>query len=201
MIALRFALIVCLVVGAVMGCDPPKSQKPTYKTLLFSVDKTLLGPASMDSLLKMEIAAPKGWEVIDDAMLEQVIDGLGDTFTLGLQMVPRKVFVNEASRAMCVVSRLEGATVAPDETLLKTLETAYRTRFPQATVQRAIFMKGAFRVHQLMVGASDFVLVKLICDAPETPVFEVDYMAPRAVYAAELRAIESSIGSINLITH
>ena len=79
------------------------------------------------------------------------------------------------------------------------LETAYYTEFPKATVQRTIFMKGAFHVHQLMVGASDFVLVKLICDAPESPVFEVDYVVPRNVYEAKLRAIESSIGSINII--
>ena len=37
-----------------------------------------------------------------------------------------------------------------------------------------------------MVGASDFVLIKLICDAPKNPVFEVDYVVPRDVYEAEL---------------
>ena len=116
-------------------------------------------------------------------------------------MVPRWVFLNESLQAMCVVSRLEGGTVPPNDTLLKTLETAYRTQFPKATVQRATFMKDAFRVHQLMVAASDFVLIKLICNAPENPVFEVDYVVPRDVYRTELRAIESSIGSINLITN
>jgi hypothetical protein len=99
------------------------------------------------------------------------------------------------------VSRLESGKVPLNETLLQTLETAYRTQFPKATVQRAIFMKDAFRVYQLMVGASDFVLIKLMCNASENPVFEVDYVVPRDVYETELRAIESSIGSINLITN
>ena len=62
-------------------------------------------------------------------------------------------------------------------------------------------MKDAFRIHQLMVSAADFVHIKLICDAPETLVFEVDYRVPRDVYPTEMRAIESSIGSIDLITH
>ena len=62
-------------------------------------------------------------------------------------------------------------------------------------------MKDAFRVYQLMVVSSNFVLIKLICDAPENPVFEVDYVVPRGVYEMELRSIESSIGSINLITN
>jgi hypothetical protein len=100
---------------------------------------------------------------------------------------------------MCVVSKLNGVEIAPDETLLKTLTTAYRNQFPNATVQQAIFMKDAFRIHQLMVIATDFVLIKLICDAPKTLVFEVDYRIRRDVYQTEVQAIESSIGSINPI--
>ena len=100
---------------------------------------------------------------------------------------------------MCVVSKLDGVDIALNETLLKTLTTAYRERFPNAKVEQTIFMKDAFRIHQLMVVAADFVLIKLICDAPETHVFEVDYHIPKNVYQIELKAIESSIGSINPI--
>jgi hypothetical protein len=195
-------LLLCgVIIGSMASCDPPNSQKRTYETLIFNIDQTRLEPAITDTTLKMEISAPKGWKAVDDSMLARVIGGLGDKLTQGIQIVPRWVFVNEDSRAMCVVSRLEGGIVAPDETLLETLETAYRTKFPKATVQRTIFMKGAFHVHQLMVGASEFVLIKLICDAPESHVFEVDYVVPKDVYETELRAIESSIGSINLITN
>ena len=100
---------------------------------------------------------------------------------------------------MCRVKVKWCIEIAPDETLLKTLTTAYQNRFPKATVQQAVFIKDAFRIHQLMVIATDFVRIKLICDAPETRVFEVDYHIPKDVYQTELRAIESSIGSINLI--
>ncbi len=195
-------LLLCgIVISSLMGCDSPNAQKRTHETLTFNVDPTRLEPAITDTTLKLQISAPKGWKAIEDAMLAEVIDRLDDTLTQGLQMVPRWVFLNENSGAMCVVSRLEGGAVPPNDTLLKTLETAYRTQFPKATVQRAIFMKDAFRVHQLMVGTSDFVLIKLICNAPENPVFEVDYVVPKDVYGTELRAIESSIGSINLITN
>ena len=78
------------------------------KRYVFNVDQTRLEPAIMDMTLKIEISAPKGWNAIDDLMLTQVIDGLGNTLTQELQIVPRWFFVNEKSRAMCVVSRLEG---------------------------------------------------------------------------------------------
>ena len=186
-------------ISSFVGCDSPDAQKQPYETLVFKVDETQLEPAVTDTTLRIKIAAPKNWKQIDDSMLTQVINKLDIQLMPGLQMVPRWIFLNESSRAMCVVSKLNGLNIAPDETLLKTLTTAYRNQFPNATVQQTIFMKDAFRIHQLMVIAADFVLIKLICDAPETLVFEVDYRVPKDVYQTELRSIESSIGSINLI--
>jgi hypothetical protein len=187
-------------ISGLVGCDPPNAKKQLYETLTFNVDESRLEPAVTDAVLKITIAAPKNWKKIDDSMLAQVVNKLEPQLTpQNLQIVPRWIFLNEGSRSMCVVSKLNGVEIAPDETLLKTLTTAYRNQFPNATVQQAVFMKDAFRVHQLMVIAADFVLIKLICDAPETLVFEVDYRIPRDVYQTELRSIESSIGSINLI--
>ena len=192
-------LLFSIVISSFVGCDSPDAQKQPYETLVFKVDETQLEPAVTDTTLRIKIAAPKNWKQIDDSMLTQVINKLDIQLMPGLQMVPRWVFLNESSRAMCVVSKLNSVDSAPDETLLKTFTAAYRNQFPNATVQQTIFMKDAFRIHQLMVIAADFVLIKLICDAPETLVFEVDYRVPKDVYQTELRAIESSIGSINLI--
>ena len=194
-------LLYGIIISGFAGCDPPNTKKQLYETLVFNVDETQLEPVVIDTTLRIKISAPKNWKKIDDSMLTQVIAKL-DTQPIPqeLKIVPRWIFLNEDSRAMCIVSRLNGVDIAPDETLLKTLTTAYRNQFPNATVQQTVFMKDAFRIHQLMVIAADFVLIKLICDAPETLVFEVDYRVPRDVYQTELQAIESSIGSINL-TH
>ncbi len=195
-------LLLCgVIIAGTVSCDSPNSKKSAYETLVFDVDPTRLELAITDATLNIKMSAPKGWKAIDESLLEQVIDGLGDKLTQEFQLVPRWVFVNEASRAMCAVSKLEGVNGIPDETALESLESAYRDEFPEATIQRTIFMKDAFRVHQLMVVASGFVLIRLICVAPENPVFEIDYVVPRDVYKVELQSIESSIGSINLITN
>lgn len=196
-----FQILLCsILISNFMGCESPNAQKQPYETLIFKVDETRLEPTVTDTTLRIKMAAPKNWKQIDDSMLAQVINKLDTQLTVPeLQIVPQWIFLNEGSQAMCVVSRLEGVDIAPDETLLKTLETVHRTQFPNATVHRAVFMKDGFRIHQLMVIATDFVHIKLICDAPETLVFEVDYRVPRDAYQTELRAIESSIGSIDLI--
>ena len=188
-------------ISGFVGCDAPNAKKQPYETLVFKVDETRLEPAITDATLRIKIAPPKDWKKIDDATLTQVISKLEPQLTpQDLQIVPRWIFLNEGSGAMCVVSKLDGVEIAPDDTLLKNLKTAYQNQFPNATVHQAVFVKDAFRIHQLMVIAADFVRIKLICDAPETLVFQVDYRIPRDVYQTELRSIESSIGSINLIT-
>ncbi len=193
-------LLCGIIISGFAGCDSPNARKQPYETLVFKVDETRLEPIVTDTTLRIKIAAPKDWKKIDDSMLAQVVNKVEPQPTpQELQIVPRWIFLNESSQSMCIVSRLDGVNIAPDETLLNNLKTAYENQFPNATVQQAIFMKDAFRIHQLMVIAADFVRIKLICDAPETLVFEVDYRVPRNVYETELRAIESSIGSINPI--
>lgn len=186
-------------ISGFVGCDSPNAKKQPYETLVFQVDESRLELTVTDETLRIKIAAPRNWKMIDDAMLQQVTNKLDSQRIQGIQMVPRWIFLNEDSQAMCVVSKLKGVEIAPDETLLKTFTTAYQNQFPKATVQQAVFIKDAFRIHQLMVIATDFVRIKLICDAPETLVFQVDYHIPKGVYQTELRSIESSIGSINLI--
>lgn len=192
-------IVLCcgIVLWTLIGCENPK---PSDESLVFHVDETCLEPTITDPNLKIEIAAPKGWKVIDDATLGRVVDRLGETLTQGIQIAPRWVFMDELTQAMCVVSTLEGVSTAPDGAFFRTLESAYRRQFPMGKVQRAAFRKDAFRVHQLMVVASNFVLIKLICDAPESLVFAVDYVVPIDVYQQQLRSIESSIGSLNLIS-
>lgn len=194
-------LLCCITICGFVGCDPPNPKKQPYETLVFKVDETRLEPTVTDTALRIKMAAPKNWKKIDDSMLTEVANKLKPQLTpQDLQIVPRWIFLDETSQSVCVASKLDVVGIVPDETLLKNLKTAYQTQFPNATVHQAVFMKDAFRIHQLMVIAADFVLIKLICDAPETLVFQVDYRIPRDVYQTERRSIESSIGSINLIT-
>lgn len=143
------------------------------------------------------MAPPKNWKKIDASTLTQITNHPDVHPIQEAKVTPRWIFSDESSRATCLVLEFNNVAITPDETLLKGLMTAYQTEYPEAKVQQAVFMKDGLRIHQLMVIAADFVLIKLICDTPETLVFEVDYWVPKDVYQTELRAIESSIGSIH----
>ena len=182
-----------------VGCDKPNAKEDSYETLVFNVDESKLEPVLIDIELKIGLASPKGWKKVEESMVSEVVKAIDTSPMEGLEIVPRRIFLNEDSKAVCIVSKVDWTGIVPDKTLLQNLTIVYQNQFPKAKVKQAVFMKDAFRIHQLMVIASDFVLIKLICDSPETLVFEVDYRVPIEVYKSELSAIESSIGSIDLL--
>lgn len=181
------------------GCDKPNVKDESYETLLFNVDESKIEPAFIDTELKIRLSSPKGWKKVEESMVSQVVNVIDTSPLEGLEIVPRKIFLNEDSKAVCIVSKVDWTGIVPDETLLQKLTLAFQNQYPKANVKQAVFMKDAFRIHQLMVISPEFVLIKLICDSTETLVFEVDYRVPIEVYKSELSAIESSIGSIDLI--
>jgi hypothetical protein len=185
-----------LTIVAAVGCDRSKPQGQGYEQMVFDVDRALLEPTVTDAFLNISIAAPRRWKPVEAAELAQLAARLSESVGKQIPIEPRWIFLDNRSQAACVVSRLDAADIPSEDALLKELESVYTSRFPGATVKGAIFLKDEMRVHQLMITAADFILIKLLLDAPTVPILAVDYIIPRHVYADELRAIESSIGSI-----
>ncbi len=192
-------LFCCIILSVFSGCDTAKDKKLSYETLKFNVDEVLLEPRITDKELKITLSAPKNWKKIDDSMLSVVVDKLDTDVLDDLSVVPRWIFLNVNSGAMCVVSKLDGMVNVSDAGTLKKFNAAYQLEFPNATVQQTSFIKDSFTIHQIMVNASDFVLIKMLFHSPDTLDFEVDYRLHKTEYELELRAIESSIGSIKPI--
>lgn len=189
-----------LLLGSLTGCDCSKSQKGQLETLTFNVNPGLLEPEVTDAVLKISISAPKHWKPVDEAILQDVIVQLGEILMQGLSLKPKRIFLDSESQSMCVVSQLDSVDITQGKRLLKELEAGYRATFPAATIEHTVFLKEEFRVHQIMVSNQQFVLIRLLMDAFDVPVFEIDYVVSVQVYANQVRAIESSIGSINSLT-
>lgn len=197
-----YVFLKCISVISILsfvGCDKPNVNDKSYETLSFNVDESKIEPVVIDAELKIKLGSPKGWKRVEESILSQVVKAVDTSPIEGLEIVPRSIFLQEKSKAICIVSKVDWTGIVPDETLLQNLTIAYQKQNPKATVKQGVFKKDAFRIHQLMVITSEFILIKLICDSPETLVFEVDYRVPIEVYKSELSGIESSIGSIALI--
>ncbi len=193
MLGLFFSLLI--------SCDSkaPEPQTQITQHLTFDVNADLLGPEVVDSSLHITLSPPRNWNPIPEEALTQVKVKSKDILGQTIELEPCHIFGNEQSRTMCFVSRLRSLNIDNFETLMEDLKKAYYSKLKDSRIDSATYFKDEFMVHQLMVNTSQYVLIKLFLDSPDIPVFEVDYVVPLEVYGKELRAIESSIGSIRTL--
>ena len=120
-----------------------------------------------------------------------------------LRRVPQRVsllwiYWQPVSCAACCVLSYEDASL---ERLLSWWATSLKEMYPSANVMQTAFQIADIPVHQFMINTREVVHIKLICEISRSPVFAVDYLIPKGVYARELRSIESSIGSIQIVNN
>ena len=68
-----------------------------------------------------------------------------------------------------------------------------------ATVQQAEYIKDGIHVAQFLVQAKGYVTFTLFFTSSSDGVLQFDYIVPRASYPEQAKAIESSIGSIQVL--
>jgi hypothetical protein len=182
------ALVLVALLASSWGCSPAERA---VDDLSFRVDSTRLG-ARFEAPGAFQLQAPRGWEPVS-----------ADTIAL----VMRRVRHDDDPTLLALYRQPEGSALAVSEypfrleaqardSLLRRVESDWRTRNPSARVQRGRFRHGGADVSQLMIADSSQVVFKLLVAGPGGPLHQLDYIIPRSVYRRELEAVESSIGSI-----
>jgi hypothetical protein len=183
-----FALILAALLASSWSCSPAQR---TTDDLSFRVDSTRLG-ARFEAPGAFQVQAPLGWEPVS-----------AETIALVMQRVRH----DDAPMLLALYRQPEGSALAVSafpfrleakarDSLLRSVESDWRTHNPSAHVQRGSFRHGGAEMSQLMIADSSQVVFKLFVAGPEGPLHQLDYVIPRSVYRRELEAVESSIGSI-----
>lgn len=109
---------------------------------------------------------------------------------------PQHIFQHNQTNSLCILSKFAANSVENTETLILKVKSGLEQQFPSAKISTATFLKGTILVHQIMLLSPEYVILKLVCELDKLKSFEVVYILPKHAYADQLRAIESSIGSI-----
>ncbi|MBC8415915.1 MAG: hypothetical protein H8E11_05750 [Candidatus Cloacimonetes bacterium] len=67
----------------------------------------------------------------------------------------------------------------------------------QGSVTEGSYLHNRFNIRQFIHVQDDQVTIKLICISDDEHIFMLDYILPSQFYEQNIRAIESSIGTIN----
>jgi hypothetical protein len=171
--------------------------------LSFEVRADLLGATFVDSTAGISFAPPVSWQPLEPGVLlaaKARLEAL--TATQGESLVePVQAFVDPTTSTCCVLSRWGGPAAGDSTWKAAGLRTSQSmsARFQGAEIKESSFAYRGFRLRQYLVTTADQVMFKILAHRPGSAVIQLDYVAPKAAYAREVKAIESSIGSLRSV--
>jgi len=179
---LRIALLCCAVaLGVGPGCRGAAPSHGPYREFAFSVDSARLGAEA--AVEKVSLRVPLGWTAADSSVLQSVRQAVRlDTGDFPVE--PRAVFVG-AGASVLVATTFRTKPEAAE---------AYRAARPSLDVQEEWLLLGGIHAVQLL--AMDTLRVQFKFLIESEPVVGLDYSVPRAAWEQEVRAVESSLGTI-----
>jgi hypothetical protein len=201
--AVLAAGLALIVLGLALPCCQ-RERKPTANVpqKSYRVDESLLGPAVTDSTLRLIFRPPSFFQPGHPERVKQIKESVrqGQKPDDPLAVEPMLIFGRpDRPGSVCTVSRFLHPPKAgmTGEWIELNRKTTRETVAP-ATVQDELCRVGDTVMLQLLIQNPQMVLFRVVCQGRRLDPVRIDYLVPRADYAAAVRSIESSLGSIRL---
>lgn len=189
---LRFCLPIAFTVILYCGCNRNKDQTLPLPTLEFDVVDSLLGPA-IRSDHGICYRMPVEWTRLPDSLIARIASA-SKTSATGLMI---DAAYGDPDKKLAILF-----SVMPqrDTTTAKNLVDEYARQLGlTSSVHSTVFLVNDFRVFQILANVGDTVLFKLIFWSRKVRALaQFDFVIPRSYYSANLKKVESVIGSISI---
>ncbi len=188
---------VCLcVVLCISACTEKRASTPSSKNIRVEVDSTLLDISVLDTALNLTFRVPKDWKPLESAMQAEMQAKLAQQDTNDIRIAPKHVFKRVQGKSALAVSELyfpSGMT----NTAQKIDEYTKRIKsgMDTSSCQVARFTNNAIPITQIVLRSPQTVAFKLLIPSAGR-IFQFDYILALPEFNQNIRAVESSIGSI-----
>ncbi|MBL0061774.1 MAG: hypothetical protein IPP40_09925 [bacterium] len=195
---MRIGLLMLCLLLLVAACS--KEKKPSgegvFNPLELAVDSAKLGELIEVGGLRLQ--APAGWINLDSSAMQQLI-GVASRDTSEMQLRPERAFKREGGGPMLLVSRFPKVVKLGPRFVPWAGEVAkvYRDQRKDVVVQEQWMSISGVEALQLYGQSAKLVHVKILLNADE-PV-SLDYTVPADMWPEEVRAVESSLGSLRKV--
>ena len=189
-------LIFLVLIFLFLSCS--KKSPETYKPLLFNVDSLFLDSQYFDDEFHFAFNPPKDWKPVSEELFKKIQNNifLNSDSTI-FKIMPKKIFMDSQKAAFCIISKFEN--VASSESLKNKYINLLKEKFQKDKISLAKFEYHTFKFDQLLIMNKERIIIKLIITMENNKMLILDYIIPAELYQENLRAIESSIGSLNLL--
>jgi hypothetical protein len=199
--------IIFLLVILITGCGSNnRGEMDQITEMFFNIDPELLGDTVYVKDKGIIFQPPDAWMQFPDEILSneifvgdlrQVIRSLpGDEL---FPTYPIYAFYRLENGSAMIVSEISVADTLNDtpEALIQ-FQKRITDQFTEDEVKTTDFMKNGIHFYQYLTQKDDVVNFKFVFGNTADEIFQIDYIVPTSVYLQESKAIESSIGTINL---
>ena len=178
----------------IWGCT--KEQATTkFAEISFNVDQSQLAEEYICSDTGISFHPPKNWEQISSELLISVKENLiASKDTSDINIVPLNVFMNMEKSFTCFLSTFDNELLTKD--ICDNYINEFRMKNQDLSINEGSYSHNGLDFHQFIFTKDDHITIKLITKVNNQKIIMIDYIVPSKNYEEELRAIESSIGSI-----
>jgi hypothetical protein len=200
---LIFLLIIPVII--LIGCGDTADEQPEeikdFGEMEFEIHEKLLGTTVIDSALGISFKAPAGWTALPEDMEKEVFAGIdsiaaGET---GIEQKPVYIFSDSLNYGMLFVTAIRFPNAITEKEAVEKYEAFIADRFTKDERQEALYRKGALNVHQYLITREDLITYKLMFPNNQGYLLQFDYTVIRDNLPFAIKAIESSIGTIELL--
>jgi hypothetical protein len=197
-----YQALLLLILLSITGCTQSGEERVGRPIeLIFDINPELL-----DEIIRLDdkgvgFQPPKEWRPLSDEVfgeaVSQIMQSVSETDLFSIR--PLYVFLHHDHNSSLIVSVITSdSTFTSPSDFAKSYRLELSGRLYDNDYKETEFLKDGIHFYQYLIQSDDIVNFKFLFQNRTGELFQLDYIVPRAVYATESKAIESSIGSIHV---
>ena len=114
---------------------------------------------------------------------------------------PLYVFTSDSTGSILSVGIIKALRTDTTKTAqLKRIKELFSNKYSPESIKTAEYLKDGIHITQFLIQEKQLITFKLLFETKDKKLIEFDYLMPSGTYIDEIKAVESSIGSIKLHT-
>lgn len=193
---LKFFQYFCASLLMLTACNDSK-EEPVYQEMSFRVDTTLLGKRVTVRSQGIEFYSPKDFQRMDDNIFKDLRKTM--LSLEGFRHFPLLAAMSKDQKGILLFLKLFPEDTSISHLTFKHVENVLKPMDSTVSVKKAYYTKDSINILQYLVDTGKSIDFKLFFHDKDSNLYELDYMyIDRNEYAKNIRAIESSIGSLKI---
>jgi hypothetical protein len=182
----------------ITSCSTNDNKNELIEEITFTIDDSKLSEIVVNDSLQVKFRAPKNWKALGE---KQTIDFIANMDSLNLlpsdiSIKPKHVFIDSSANCFLMVHSVSLSNESLDDNDIEAFYESYLSeRLGEQLLRRGRFNKEGTLMTQYVMKDGARIIFKLFFKIDRDRLVQFDYFI-LSNYEQEIKAIESSIGSI-----